>query len=144
MTNRMSVACFTPDERMREALAGFMDNRCVDVLSAGRRHLELALELLMGDQPVTHYLQEESALVLLTAAENGASGLVAPLKTAQQLTSFVETWLINLAEPQGELADPDVTNEPIAFRVWSGAWGQDVKYSSGIGRVQARYAWVGK
>lgn len=136
------MICSTPEGRKREQLADLMDNRAVDVLSAGRQHLELALGLLMDDRPVTHYLQEDFDLVLLTAPVPGASSLVAPLKTVEQLAEFVDNWLINLAEPQGEL-DPDVQNEPIAFRVWCGPYGRDDKFDAGIGRVQARYAWLG-
>lgn len=139
----MVVPCSTPEERKREALADLMDNRRVDVQSAGYRHLSLALELLMDRRPVVHYVLDGCDLVLLTAPMPGSVPLVAPLSTVKQLADFVDSWLLNLAEPQGQLVDHDVQNEPIAFRVWCNEWGRDEKYSFGIGRVQARFAWLG-
>lgn len=139
----MVVPCSTPEERKREALADLMGNRRVDVQSAGYRRLSLALELLMDGRPVTHYVLDGSDLVLLTAEMPNAVPAVSPLRTVAQLTDFVDSWLLNLAEPQGEHGDHDVKKEPIAFRVWCNEWGRDEKFSLGIGRVQARFAWLG-
>lgn len=120
-----------------------MDNRQIDVLSAGHQHLMLALTLFMTGAPVTHYIESDGDLVLLTESIPGATRFTAAIKSPVRLSQFVRTWL-STATPKGAFDDYEVWNEPNAFRVWCGPWGRDEEFSAGICRVQARYAWLGK
>lgn len=125
-----------------------MDNRHVDVTSAGKEHLALALELLSNGYALSHYLEEDEQLVLCWSVSANSpvkfQALLYPLESVEAMTEFVWGWLVNKAKPREPYPDGDVKNERGAWRAWCGKWGHDDVHTFGFGRVEARYAWIGK
>jgi hypothetical protein len=122
-----------------------MGNRRVDVISRGREHLALAIELLRNGSPLNHYLEEDEQLVLFWGPQEGkARELLYPLADNESITEFVWGWLKNKAPPKCRYDGGDVDNVSGGFRVWSGEWGKDEKYPMAFGCVEHRWAWIGK
>lgn len=121
-----------------------MDNRQVDVTSAGKEQLALALALLSNGLSMTGYLEEDGQLVLFWGTVHHATPLLYPMAYLWQMTDFVWGWLENKAEHRHEYRGGEVRNEKGGWRAWCGPWGKDHVYEFGFARVEARYAWIGK
>ena len=120
-----------------------MDNRWVDVVSAGREHLEFAIALARNGHPLAEYREEGGQLVLgWGMTGEGVVPLLYPYQDTKEIADFVWGWLEKKAEHRGRCEGfGDVKNERGGFRLWTG---EGSFHETAWARVEARYIWIGK
>lgn len=130
-----------------------MDNRRIDVVSAGRDQLRLALAIAFANASggkAWEYLdvapigEQPRTLVFLWSHEKDSRRLPVPLDL-DGATDLAARWLEHLApEEKPGAIDIDGDCVPEAFRVFNEQWGFVFDYEYAFVGIQGWHAWYGK